>query len=273
MTSGQYAGEGVAVDFNPHSHAGSDILYTLPCQSAWISIHTPTQGVTSGQYAGEGVAVDFNPHSHAGSDILYTLPCQSAWISIHTPTQGVTDDQVYPGDIRRISIHTPTQGVTFQTSLIYSGLSHFNPHSHAGSDPFDPSVPFVVRDFNPHSHAGSDAPMYTQQFFLLLFQSTLPRREWLLSSTRCFRLRNFNPHSHTGSDWWNEPSNKAVSYFNPHSHTGSDIPGSSGIWGLRISIHTPTQGVTTDLTLWRNRNVYFNPHSHTGSDSKLYLCA
>ena len=33
--------------------------------------------------------------------------------------------------------------------------------------------------------------------------------------------------------------------FNPHSHTGSDCQGLRKCLGLRISIHTPTRGVTT----------------------------
>ena len=57
------------INFNPHSHAGSD----LSCVS------TPQ------------VRTNFNPHSHAGSDLSGIWDLNgNVWISIHTPTQGVT---------------------------------------------------------------------------------------------------------------------------------------------------------------------------------------
>ena len=55
-------------DFNPHSHAGSDIIYCSSYNNPY----------------------DFNPHSHAGSDISEYPSLQTELISIHTPTQGVT---------------------------------------------------------------------------------------------------------------------------------------------------------------------------------------
>ena len=64
--------------FNPHTHAGcdSDFLWCLVL-SVYVSIHTPTQGVTQ------------TPNNE------YVL----AYVSIHTPTQGVTKepDTVRPG--------------------------------------------------------------------------------------------------------------------------------------------------------------------------------
>ena len=57
--------------------------------------------------------------------------------------------------------------------------------------------------------------------------------------------------------------------FNPHSHTGSDLCTGRGILPLpRISIHTPTQGVTVLQKQMYLRDKDFNPHSHTGSDQR-----
>ena len=56
----------------------------------------------------------------------------------------------------------------------------------------------------------------------------------------------FNPHSHKGSDKYCRGTCPGSKYFNPHSHKGSD-----GVLILefarsdRISIHTPTRGVTS----------------------------
>ena len=79
-------------NFNPHSHEGSDLVTILIIHAVhYISIHTPTKGVTCASMSfrlrisisihtpTKGVTVaslgikpptqnDFNPHSHEGSD-------------------------------------------------------------------------------------------------------------------------------------------------------------------------------------------------------------
>ena len=55
-----------------------------------ISIHTPTRGVTDALVARILADYDFNPHSHKGSDCTDTWDWKEAVISIHTPTRGVT---------------------------------------------------------------------------------------------------------------------------------------------------------------------------------------
>ena len=120
--------------FNPHSHAGSDLIGLLAGGINYISIHTPTQGVTMNLR-------DF---------------IRLAIISIHTPTQGVTTWEQAAARPEIISIHTPTQGVTYKRTGDYAGLSDFNPHSHAGSDLAWKYIIYVQSNFNPHSHAGSD---------------------------------------------------------------------------------------------------------------------
>ncbi|CUP45669.1 Uncharacterised protein [[Eubacterium] contortum] len=81
----------------------------------FISIHTPTQGVTELAKLYLNNLYDFNPHSHAGSDDTPMGSLQDPFsISIHTPTQGVTCYD-YVDDIQFcISIHTPTQGVSIR---------------------------------------------------------------------------------------------------------------------------------------------------------------
>ncbi len=122
-------------NFNPHSHAGSDMQRSSASAVDGISIHTPTQGVTRVHIKRKLLHFYFNPHSHAGSDTALTVlifspsyfnPHSHAgsdlakifWvrqnnpISIHTPTQGVTDIPKEQEEKFMISIHTPTQGVT-----------------------------------------------------------------------------------------------------------------------------------------------------------------
>ena len=60
----------------------------------YVSIHTPTKGVTWCELRGEG----------------------AAFVSIHTPTKGVTTGDVGADGNFSVSIHTPTKGVTHQTN-------------------------------------------------------------------------------------------------------------------------------------------------------------
>ncbi len=142
--------------FNPHSHAGSDYV----------------QAAATAEY------INFNPHSHAGSDTVHDIFPGPLEISIHTPTQGVTVPPPLSCFFYLISIHTPTQGVTAHWAFAVSSITHFNPHSHAGSDYKPSSFSPLSCYFNPHSHAGSD----------------------IGCGFLCPAPNNFNPHSHAGSD-------------------------------------------------------------------------
>ena len=187
-----------------------------------VSIHTPTQGVTKTfpflnlqpccfnphTHAGcDGLSIYvsatnlcFNPHTHAGCDYMGQWVIYSWFVSIHTPTQGVTnvwDNMVV------------TDG--FQSTHPRRVWLHMLHHS------------YPYNCFNPHTHAGCDAA-----------------RTFLLSPPFCF-----NPHTHAGCDThiiaiiWLLPG------FNPHTHAGCDLVASGLGRHLPVSIHTPTQGVTT----------------------------
>ena len=125
---------------------------------------------------------------------------------------------------------------------------YFNPHSHTGSDSDKSVHKPSPRNFNPHSHTGSDF-----------------RCKDLVKMHNLY----FNPHSHTGSDGCAVGVSAHATYFNPHSHTGSDYDFDTCEWTEEISIHTPTQGVTSIFYFNYPRQSYFNPHSHTGSDSSV----
>ena len=189
-----------------------------------------------------------------------------------------------------ISIHTPTQGVTIRFISARYWFLYFNPHSHAGSDVyrrrsrrraatisihtptqgvtfFPRFLDLLIQYFNPHSHAGSDEKDISLQNLQDRFQSTLPRREW-----RCYRkwywMRYIFQSTLPRREWLSLSLSTTLS-----------VP---------ISIHTPTQGVTTKKWIllfliwfqstlprreWRNTiylpfitPMYFNPHSHAGSD-------
>ena len=56
------------MSFNPHTHAGCDLLLLALGRSSPC----------------------FNPHTHAGCDQAYKPNFSGVFVSIHTPTQGVT---------------------------------------------------------------------------------------------------------------------------------------------------------------------------------------
>ena len=83
------------LNFNPHSHKGSDDISACKTYLQYISIHTPTRGVTIAQVAYTAASwfqstlpqgewqfwrkescsiADFNPHSHKGSDLSAVPP-------------------------------------------------------------------------------------------------------------------------------------------------------------------------------------------------------
>ena len=121
--------------------------------------------------------------------------------------------------------------------------NRFNPHTHAGCDNVHnvsgASFPVSIHTptqgvtflyicnvfricFNPHTHAGCD-------FF---------------RNNSTFVHYGFNPHTHAGCDTISFYSNTIILCFNPHTHAGCDSRSIIKITESKVSIHTPTQGVT-----------------------------
>ena len=145
--------------------------------------------------------------------------------------------------VQTVSIHTPTKGVTLEIKL-WQPLPEFQSthprrvwHRLHGDS-------FKDASFNPHTHEGCDwnlcqgyqesaVSIHTptkgvtfprsESSRVKLFQSTHPRRVWLFLKTQFKRKWSFNPHTHEGCDQlakWKLPRG-------------------------RVSIHTPTKGVTS----------------------------
>ncbi len=125
--------------------------------------------------------------------------------------------------IDAVSIHTPIQGVTLIASSSICSMLSFNPHTHTGCDARLSAFPFLRVCFNPHTHTGCDP-------FLL---------SWYVAR------KSFNPHTHTGCDSSAPGRLPSPPCFNPHTHTGCDRKcyDKETVY-IRVSIHTPIQGVT-----------------------------
>ena len=143
------------INFNPHSHEGSDLVTDSPPFSCSISIHTPTKGATHFFLQLRQSFSYFNPHSHEGSDASFTIAfsfCVNFNPHSHEGSDGYCSNTAVISS--SISIHTPTKGAT---DLMQSGTL---------LTIFQSTLPrrerLLLRN-NVHSDC--------------IFQSTLPRRE------------------------------------------------------------------------------------------------
>ena len=169
-------------------------------------------------------------------------------------------------------------------------LQNFNPRSREGSDNWDRYIVCVAQYFNPRSREGSDttsqqmlqserisihapakgATICKALFYtIILFQSTLPRRERLYKSLYIHLIVNFNPRSREGSDGIVFHHHYCWINFNPRSREGSDT----------VSSYIASACIRFQSTLPRRErrrfekicksSTNFNPRSREGSDYLL----
>ena len=168
-------------------------------------------------------------------------------VSIHTPTQGVTFYHLLKINFYPVSIHTPTQGVTISPHSRRPTGRSFNPHTHAGCDPGTGYLACRIPAVSIHT------PTQGVTKFVFYF----------------FMCHNcFNPHTHAGCDgswvfWFNK-----FQGFNPHTHAGCDIISMILLCVIMVSIHTPTQGVTSETLLyscWSGVSIHTPTQGVTGN--------
>ena len=147
----------------------------------YVSIHTPTKGVTSESYLKTLGPWSFNPHTHEGCDTA-----------------------IANSDVAKRSFNPHThEGCDLATTTGWLQSSCFNPHTHEGCDSSAVISKFASKSFNPHTHEGCDIMIALLMSHPLVFQSTHPRRVWLSIFLANFRLIfSFNPHTHEGCDSW-----------------------------------------------------------------------
>ena len=168
------------------------------------------------------------------------------------------------------SIYTHA-GCDYGCLYTYSPRHCFNPHTHAGCD-------ITVLNSRPSNQVSIHTPTQgvtrysINQFKIWMFQSTHPRRVWhwcfcfplcgifLFQSTHPRRVWLIISYKHAQS----------VS-FNPHTHAGCDRSGRFTLCcSMDVSIHTPTQGVTT-LAAVNSRNPRVSIHTPTQGVTIVYI--
>ena len=167
-----------------------------------VSIHTPTKGVTFILAKSGFSPRSFNPHTHEGCDFRFF----EKWWScncFNPHTHEGCDLPVFTQWVNpNVSIHTPTKGVTFTSCLSVTARTSFNPHTHEGCDigttellriPLvsihtpTKGVTYVARRFfaSPGVSIHTPTKGVTAEpravDLTKRFQSTHPRRVWLLS--------------------------------------------------------------------------------------------
>ena len=104
-----------------------------------------------------------------------------------------------------------------------------------------------------------------------VFQSTHPRRVWQ-ESTSLSDSSNLFQSTHPRRVWLIISYKHAQSVsFNPHTHAGCDRSGRFTLCcSMDVSIHTPTQGVTT-LAAVNSRNPRVSIHTPTQGVTIVYI--
>ena len=151
----------------------------------------------------------------------------------------------------KVSIHTPTKGVTSYHSIGTTELLRFNPHTHEGCDRHLNKSSIPTYCFNPHTHEGCDHIIYALQQRYISFNPHTHEGCDLVNLILIRLMLSFNPHTHEGCDLLGDVSASGNVGFNPHTHEGCD----DFIFYLctmkKVSIHTPTKGVTFLLSCLR----------------------
>ena len=167
----------------------------------------------------------------------------------------------------------------------------FNPHTHEGCDPLIKSMyrsSLVFQSTHPRrvwldikSNLFRDITFQSTHprrvwlnaiginFRLMWFQSTHPRRVWRDSFTCLPRKRlSFNPHTHEGCDFQTLQRFQVVSVFqSTHPRRVWRNNPYNVVVDKRVSIHTPTKGVTVLCSMVLVPYMSFNPHTHEGCDA------
>ena len=278
------------IDFNPHSHKGSDKECVELGSNLTISIHTPTRGVTDNGKQ-EGIYMqfqstlpqgewrlhgslhqffwNFNPHSHKGSDRIDLLRHLSHLFHFNPHSHKGSDQR---GCCCRyfdnISIHTPTRGVTQFLNRTRKRQINFNPHSHKGSD-LGVKCQDNLMYISIHTPTRGVTSWNRRTSLRTTISLHTPTRGVTIRCQQIVRWLYISIHTPTRGvtgartgDGGENPD------FNPHSHKGSDQYDYLWWRNGKISIHTPTRGVTKRCSCRGDEVHNFNPHSHKGSDNR-----
>ena len=231
--------------FNPHTHEGCDsisivllvnvrLFQSTHPRRVWLTSLHNKQTSSSFQSTHPRRVWQKDPYKRLRNNRFQSTHPRRVWLLLlHTfdtlfcfnpHTHEGCDQATLPFRCNpAVSIHTPTKGVTRFASSIFLLSNCYNPHTHEGCDFSIVQNLLVVDSFNPHTHEGCDTPPTALFSISHRFQSTHPRRVWRVFLSFMLLHKSFNPHTHEGCD---------THTISVHQH-------------VKVSIHTPTKGVTS----------------------------
>ena len=211
----------LSICFNPHTHAGCDLAISQTL-AIWKfqSTHPRRVWLCVGFY-GSSSCMFQSTHPRRVWLVAKWLINANNYVSIHTPTQGVTFitislvtlngfQSTHPRRVWHRNIGVGQSGYWFQSThprrvwhpnlAILCGVRCFNPHTHAGCDPVNTAAYTRIK-VSIHTPTQGVTEQYGRDNLIpFLFQSTHPRRVWLMSDFNPLDRASFNPHTHAGCD-------------------------------------------------------------------------
>ena len=233
--------------FNPHTHEGCDSKSSISCLIFWVSIHTPTKGVTTNQ-TNRDIAEQFQsthprrvwPRTETSFRSLLLFQSTHPRRVWHDPaTYGVAYCWFQSTHPRRVwlyevllvspgwhvSIHTPTKGVTQRYPRDIEQCKFQSTHPRR-----------VWHD------------IISRKIVEVVFQSTHPRRVWLLCCSNQSSWGGVSIHTPTKGVTFDAEFFGWLKGVSIHTPTkGVTIYLYINSFSIIVSIHTPTKGVTNAI--------------------------
>ena len=187
----------------------------------------------------------FNPHTHEGCDQWF----QTVFLPIfcfnpHTH-EGCDLQGFYFLYVSQVSIHTPTKGVTRRTLSSSTSMFMFQSTHPRRVWRFGVKIDRTHLSVSIHTPTKGVTAVIEMYCYIKKFQSTHPRRVWPDVAASVVRYDRFQS-THPRRVWLpcSSPIGCKPLGFNPHTHEGCDAAYRPALIALRVSIHTPTKGVT-----------------------------
>ena len=182
-----------------------------------------------------------------------------------------------------VSIHTPTWGVTFWIMHLVALTDSFNPHTYMRCDITNLTFYYSELCFNPHTYMrcdGKDRIIDDVQFvsihtptwgvtikikiikIMKEFQSTHLHEVWRSEGLNALGTVGFNPHTYMRCDIKFLIATLLIVSFNPHTYMRCDECEAERIALEKVSIHTPTWGVTPVTWNISKLSLFQSTHLH-----------
>ena len=190
----------------------------------FVSIHTPTKGVTLNAKPGSEPEASFNPHTHEGCDVLPVSISNSRQEFQSTHPRRVWLDKIEDSftDTQFQSTHPRRVWPLIVVGLLVSSEFQSTHPRRVWHILLCVYMQFVQLSFNPHTHEGCDLPC-----ILLLAVACVsihtPTKGVTFPRVVFYQyLVSFNPHTHEGCDSHDIGFKLSDIGFNPHTHEGCD---------------------------------------------------